>query len=997
LRERLQGAGGRRYWRGVEELMQDPAFEEWLHQEFASGTSTWWDGLSRRHFLKLMGASMALAGLTACTRQPIEPIVPYIHQPEGLVLGRALFYATAATLGGFATGLLVESHEGHPTKVEGNPDHPMSRGATQAWHQASILDLYDPDRSQAVLNGGQISSWEVFLSALHDALQVERKRRGAGLRLLTETVTSPSLGAQIEALLKVFPEARWHQFEPLPRDNVLEGARLAFGQDLETQHELDKARVILSLDSDFLYSHPASLRYARQFADSRRVTGGRAEMSRLYVAETTPSVTGSNADHRLGLRAEAIEGLAWSLAQRLGALPGPGPAVAPETDVPEKWLSALVSDLSQGQGASVVLVGDQQAPVVHALAHLINHHLRNVGATVRYSRSAVVRPEPQGDSLRELVEAMNAGRVTTLVMLGGNPAYNTPADLEFARHLSNVGLRVHLSSEVNETSALCQWHIPQNHFLECWGDARAFDGTVSLIQPLIQPLYEGKSPAEVIEAMLIQPGRNHYDIVRDYWQGQKLWPEFESGWRRALHDGVIAGSAFPLVTPALRAFANSPPTPGPRHTLEVVFRPDPTVGDGRFANNGWLQELPKPLTKLTWDNAALVGVGTAERHGLVNGDVIELEHQGRRLEAAVWVQPGHAEDCVTLHVGYGRTRTGRVGTGTGFNAYRLQSSLTPWGGTDVRLTRTGRRYPLVSTQLQHAIDSESREILREGTLQDFLRDPNFVRVATALPPREETLFRPHEHDYDGHRWGMSIDLTACIGCNACMLACQAENNIPVVGKDQVGRGRVMHWIRVDTYFQGGLEAPLMTHQPVPCMQCENAPCELVCPVGATLHDKEGLNVQVYNRCIGTRYCSNNCPYKVRRFNFLQYADYTTPSLKPLRNPNVTVRWRGVMEKCTYCVQRISAARITAKKEDRPIREGEVRTACQQVCPAQAIVFGDLSDAQSQVSRLKALGLDYSMLGELNTRPRTTYLAKLRNPHPSLAHPEPSLAAQPAHA
>ena len=487
----------------------------------------------------------------------------------------------------------------------------------------------------------------------------------------------------------------------------------------------------------------------------------------------------------------------------------------------------------------------------------------------------------------------------------------------------------------------------------------------------------------MLDALVHQPARSDYDLVRDHWQSQNHWTEFEKGWRRALHDGLIAGTALATKKPKLGAI-QLPPRTRASDALEIVFRPDPTIWDGRFANNGWLQELAKPVTKLTWDNAALVSPATAEKQALANGDLVELESGGRKLRLPIWVTPGQADKSVGVYLGYGRRKVGQVGKGTGFNAYALRSSDALWSAPGVKLKKTGGSYQLVTTQTHHTIDSAERQVYRAGTLAEFLANPEFVRQTSERPnPQSETLFDPAEHQYDGYHWGMSMDLTACIGCNACVLACQSENNIPVVGKEQVAVRREMQWIRIDTYFSGELDQPAMSHQPVPCMHCENAPCELVCPVGATVHDHEGLNLQVYNRCIGTRYCSNNCPYKVRRFNFLQYADYHTPSLKPMRNPNVTVRWRGVMEKCTYCIQRISAARITAKEQDRPIRDGEIRTACQQACPAEAIVFGDLSDPNSRVSKLKKLQLDYSMLGELNTRPRTTYLAKLRNPNPVL--------------
>ncbi|HEX5220557.1 MAG TPA: TAT-variant-translocated molybdopterin oxidoreductase [Verrucomicrobiae bacterium] len=985
IRARLRSSDGPRYWRSLEEVARTREFTEFLHREFPERASEWIDGLSRRHFLKLMGASLALAGLASCTRQPAEKIVPYIRQPEELLSGQPLFFATAMTLGGYATGLLVESHNGHPTKIEGNPEHPMSLGATNAFHQASLLDLYDPDRSQAVLHQGQISNWEAFLSALNDSLQTQERRKGVGLRILTETGTSPTLHAQIGGVLKKFPEARWHQYEPINCDNVHGGAQIAFGQIVAPQYRFDRARVVVALDSDFMFAHPAALRYARDFMNARRVTAGRSEMNRLYAVEPVPTVTGSNADHRLPLRMSEVTNFAIALGAELGVGRGSATNFTGVSD--QRFLSAVAADLKTHRGQSIIIAGETQPPFVHALVHAMNQALGNTGTTIHYTASAESNAGNQVQSLRDLVDELKQGRVEVLLILGGNPAFNAPADFAFAEHLKGARLAIHLSSDRNETSALCHWHIPQNHYLESWSDARSYDGTASIVQPLILPLYAGRSAHELLDALLQSHPRTDYDIVRTFWQSQQRWNDFERGWRRTLHDGLVAETAFPIrqVELSLDQITRAAPRSAIGHlpsAIELSFRPDPTIWDGRFADNGWLQELPKPITKLTWDNAALIGPATAQKRAVSNGDFVELEASGRRLRVPVWITPGMADDCVTVHLGYGRTRIGRVGRRAGFDAFILRSADSFWSGL-VTLNKASGRYQFATTQGHMVIDSAEREVYRAGTLADFLAHPEFVKESTRTPSAHETLFNPEAQLFDSPRWAMSIDLTTCIGCNACVLACQSENNIPVVGKAQVARGREMHWLRVDSYFSGELDRPGMNHQPVPCMHCETAPCELVCPVGATLHDHEGLNLQVYNRCVGTRYCSNNCPYKVRRFNFLQYADYHTPSLKPMRNPNVTVRWRGVMEKCTYCVQRISVARITAKNENRPIRDGEVLTACQQVCPTEAIIFGDLSDPNSRIAKLKKHPLDFSMLAELNTRPRTTYLAKLRNPNPAL--------------
>jgi len=814
---------------------------------------------------------------------------------------------------------------------------------------------------------------------MFDVLERQKSTHGAGLRILTETVTSPTLHYQIQALLKRFPDAKWHQYEPANRDNEREGSLLAFGEVVEPQYHFEKAKVVVSLDSDFLYLHPNCVRYAREFASMRRARFPEAEMSRLYVIESSPTLTGSNADHRFPLRMADIEGVAFALARKLGAQFSDDAGV-----INADWISAVAEDLSEHPGEGIVIAGRNQPPAVHALAHWMNHLLRNTGNTLTCAESAEAYPINQTASLHELVEDLDGNKVDALVILGGNPAFTAPADFQLGDKLKKAKFSVHLAPDINETSSLCAWHIPQNHFLESWGDARAFDGTISIVQPLILPLYDGKSAHELLDAMVAPPGRSDYDIVHDFWKSQNPAPDFEDHWHKALHDGLIAKTSSPEKKVKLRPLnllaASSSKIP---NGLEITFRPDPTLYDGRFANNGWLQELPKPITKLTWDNAAFIAPTLASRENLANGDVVEIEFQGRRLSLPVWTTPGQPDGSIGLQFGYGRNRVGAVGSGTGFNVFQLRTSSAFWFGGGAALKKTGLRHELVSTQIQHVIDSPDRQIVREGTFEDFANDPNFVQKTSESPSQSDTLFKPGEFTYNGYRWGMAIDLSACIGCSACTIACQAENNIPVVGKPQVAAGRIMHWIRIDGYFRGAPANPQITHQPVPCMQCENAPCEVVCPVGATVHDKEGLNLQVYNRCIGTRYCSNNCPYKVRRFNFLQYADYNTPSLKPMWNPNVTLRWRGVMEKCTYCLQRISAARINAENQDRTIREGEVQTACQQVCPANAIIFGDLNLPDSRVNKLRSHPLNFLMLGQLNTRPRTAYLARLRNPNPKI--------------
>ena len=976
IRRRLAERQGPDYWRSLDEVADTPEFRELLHREFPEGATEWTDPVGRREFLKLMGASLALAGLTACRSQPSDKIVPYARAPEEVIPGKPLFFATAVTLGGCAVGLLVESHQGRPTKIEGNPLHPGSLGATDALTQASILGLYDPDRSQVVLRTGTPSTWNGFVAGLAKQLESGAQPQGGGLRILTETVVSPTLGAQLAAVLAKFPAARWHQFEPVSRDAVRAGARLAFGEAVNTIHRVDAADVIVSLGSDFLTTGPGAVRYAREFASRRHAETPPAGMNRLYAIESTPTLTGGMADHRLVARQDELESVARGLAVRLGIDVGGHPwRPTPEQ---AKWVDALAHDLTAHRGASLVVAGDEQSPALHLLAHAMNRALGNHGRTVVFTDPIEAAPLDQGESLGQLVADMQAGQVETLLILGGNPVYTAPADVPFAEALNTVPFRAHLALYEDETSTLCHWHLPEAHYLEGWSDGRAYDGTVSIQQPLIAPLYGGRTAHEVVSALVGEP-RSGYDIVREYWKTQRRPGDFEVFWRTALHDGLIADSALPVKTPTWKGDIAAAPSVAAQG-LDLVFRPDPAVWDGRFANNGWLQELPKPLTKLTWDNAALISPAAAERLGVQNGEVVELTYAARRLKAPAWILPGQADGTVTLHLGYGRTRAGRAGSGLGTNAYALRTAAAPWGGSGLTLKKTGERSRLAGTQGHQTM--QGRNLVRMATTEEFRKHPDFARDPGDHEGGHQPSFYP-AHKYEGYAWGMAIDLNACTGCNACVMACQSENNSPVVGKAEVLAGREMHWIRVDRYYKGGVEAPETVHQPVLCMQCENAHCEPVCPVGATVHSSEGLNDMVYNRCVGTRYCSNNCPYKVRHFNFLQYADDRTPSLALVRNPNVTVRSRGVMEKCTYCVQRINEARIQAKTHDRDIQDGDVVTACQAVCPSQAIIFGDINDPKSRVSQRKAHPLNYGLLAELNTRPRTTYLARLRNPNPAL--------------
>ncbi|HLG58372.1 MAG TPA: TAT-variant-translocated molybdopterin oxidoreductase [Vicinamibacterales bacterium] len=1016
LRAKLEGTRGRDYWRSLEAVAETPEFKQFLHREFPQNASEWLDPVGRRSFLKLMSASLALAGVSACTRQPDERIVPYVRQPEEIVPGKPLFYATAMPFAGSGVGLLVESHEGRPTKIEGNPDHPSSLGATDLFAQAAILGLYDPDRSQTITHVGEIRSFDSFVSAMQAVVSAQQSSKGAGIRILSETVASPTLGAQMQDFLGRFPQAKWVQWEPFGRHNVREGSRLAFGEYVDAQYAIERADVILSLDADFLCSGNGGLKHARAFASRRRIEGTQAQLNRFYAVESSPTNTGTRADHRLALRASDIEGFARAIAAQLG-VSGVGSATPPAAA--QAWTAPLVKDLQAARGRSLIIAGECQPAAVHALAHAMNAALGNVGTTVVYIQTAEVRPMDQRAGLQELVGEMNAGTVSLLVILGANPVYAAPADLNFEQALDKVALRAHLGLYHDETAARCHWHIPETHFLEMWSDVRAHDGTVTIVQPLIAPLYGGRSVHEVMSAFSDGGARSSYDLVRSFWTagasaspaptpappatapgapvaGSTVAPAatgFDHDWRRWLHDGVVANTAFAAKTVTLQAsLPASTTTPAKADELEVVFRPDPSVYDGRFANNAWLQELPKSLTKLTWDNAALIAPATAARLGLITMratddakswvPVVELRQGGRTIKIPVWVAPGQAADVLTLHVGYGRSRAGQVGSAIGVDVGALRTLASPDIQTGVQLVPADTTYQLACTQDHWTL--EGRNLIRQTTVEEFEKDPAFAAKKEHLPITSLTMYP--DYDYSkGYQWGMTIDQNVCTGCNSCVVACQAENNVPVVGKEQVLNGREMHWLRVDRYYSGGLDNPETHHQPMPCQQCETAPCEVVCPVAATTHSDEGLNDMVYNRCVGTRYCSNNCPYKVRRFNFLLYADFETPSLKLMRNPDVTVRSRGVMEKCTYCVQRINQARVAAKLEDRQIRDGDVVTACQSACPTDAIVFGNINDPNSQVSKRKASPLNYPLLAELNTRPRTTYLAIVRNPNPELPY------------
>ncbi len=996
VRTKLEGVKGKRYWRSIDELAGTPEFEAAVAKEFPDAAAEWVDPVSRRGFLKLMSASLALAGLAGCTKQPDEPIYPYVKQPEDLVLGKANYFATAHP---FATGgvpLLVKSDAYRPIKVDGNPDHAYNLGSSDVFTQATLLDLYDPDRSQHATVRGTTTEYVEFLEAYRERLNAGKANGGEGLYFLSTSFTSPTLQRQWAEAQKAYPKAKLVQYDP-----ALAGT--AFAAGLNPQFSLDKADVILALDADFLSGagYPGFHKLTREYA-ARRKNPAKG-MNRLYSVESTPSTTGLKAEHRLGLRASEIPAFAAALATAVG-VPGVSAPNYSWSAEQTKFLSALTKDLKANAGKSVVIPGIYQDPSVAALALAINKALGNIDATVSLAGEASTSGD-QIAGLKGLVADLNAGKVDWLVMLNSNPVYDAPADLDFKTALGKAKVSVHLGSHIDETGAEAIWHVPAAHYLESWSDVRAYDGTVSVIQPMIEPLYGGHTAHDLIQAMLDEPQTSAYEAVRSTWKStisKGSGADFELGWRKALHAGWIEDTKYAASSAATAATAIKVPTPSSKDAFELIFRPDPNIYDGRYSNVGWLQELPKPVTNLAWDNAALVSGATLTKLGVDEGDILEITVGGRKVKTPVLVAPGHPDNSATLHLGYGREAAGRVGSGAGFNAYLVRTSDAPFYTTGTAVKVEGKWGIAVTkshfqdlrskveggdgsgTHSLEANEAETRGVIRSATLEEFKANPGFANEGEEHPKveRDNTLFANWE--YKDNAWGMSIDLNSCTGCNACIVGCYAENNIAVVGKQQVRIGRNMQWLRIDTYFEGDLAAPKAHFQPMACQHCENAPCEQVCPVGATVHTPEGINTMVYNRCVGTRYCANNCPYKVRRFNFLLFSDFETESLKLMRNPDVSVRSRGVMEKCSYCVQRISEAKIEADKENRAIRDGEVVTACQQACPASAITFGNINDKTSKVATLLADERTYSVLADLNTRPRTQYTAAVLNPNPELA-------------
>ena len=1003
------------YWKSLNELAKNEEYKKFAEREFPEDASELTDQVSRRSFLRVMGASIALAGFASC-RKPVQKILPYTKQPEDLILGEPNFYATSMPFQDTVTGLLVENNEGRPTKIEGNEDHPSSGGRTSIYHQAAVLGMYDPDRSRYPKLDGEkrsLSDFEKFASE-------HFSDNNRSILFISEANSSPTYNRLKDDLLRRNPNSKWVTYEPFGDENVLNGHNLAFGRKLRAVHHFDRANVIVSFDDDFLTpsAHKNSVENARKVTNTRKVTSTDDEMTRIYSIESAFTITGSYADNRLRLKASEIEPFIYALANHLSDQLSGLNAFSAVTNPfsAHEWVRKLADELLKNRGESVITAGADYSAGAHAAIAAINAALGNNGQTVTYHELPHVSVHDDREAFAEAVNELRGGQYDTVIMIGTNPAYTAPADIDFAGALLGAETRIHLSDYYDETSRLCNWHLNRAHFLETWSDGFSYTGRRSVVQPQIKPLFNGLSEIELLSAVLNGEVTSGYDLVRDTWRNYYS-TNFTRNWERVLHDGIDAGEGFDTVNASLsnqfvqniQDYLNAEPVPG----MEIVIKPDPRLFDGRFANIGWLQELPDPMTKITWDNVALMSPATARsigispersfRHNRV--PMVRIAAGDSVIEVAAWVEPGHADGCITLYAGYGREHSGRVGNGVGVDVYPLrQTSAMLYQPADV--TETGQNYEVACVQDHHSL--EGRDMIRTATMDEYKQNPEFasfkgfhgfevpgMKEAEARGTADQgpvSLFTEQYGSDEQPQWGMAIDLNACFGCGVCTIACQAENNIPVIGKREVGRRRIMHWIRTDRYYEGDPENPKVYHQPVPCMHCELAPCEQVCPVAATVHSEDGMNQMTYNRCIGTRYCANNCPFKVRRFNFFNYTkEYLTDGDDPeiiqmAMNPDVTVRFRGVMEKCSYCVQRVNRAKSKARLEtgSRKPADGAVQTACQQACPANAITFGDLTDRESTVSVDKQNERNYVMLEEMNVRPRTSYLAKLSNPNSELA-------------
>ncbi len=990
---------GKTYWRSLEQIEDSPEFRKFAEDEFPEGTLDLPDGMSRRKFLSLMGASFALAGLAGC-RRPVEKIIPYVVAPEEIVPGIPKYYSSALPFGLDTYGVVVENHEGRPTKIEGNPNHPSTLGKSNTWLQASLLEMYDPDRLQSVRYKSTESRLKDFAIAWKNIAESLKDSKGKGLAILTESISSPSFDRLKKHFMSIYPGANWATWEPISDESIFNGINLATGKEYHPVYHFEKAKIILSLDSDFLQTESNSIRHTADFSSGRRILSEKEDMNRLYVAENALSVTGGMADHRYRINHRLIGAFAAAIALELKSqgIKVSGVHLLKSYNnhsFNQHWINTVVSDLVKNKKQSLVVCGRNQPPSVHAVVFAINTALRNIGKTVEYF-PAKKETRPNTNSFAALTQSMQQGEVSTLILLGGNPVYNAPANLKFSDALKKVPQSFHLTSHFNETSQFADWTIHRSHALESWGDTRMVDGTQSIIQPQIEPLFGSINSLEFLSALIQADGTipKGYDIVQETWKNI-LGDNFSKKWEKTLHDGVqTSGFKKPKKPVLSRIMLENTFKKRPFKTsssLELVFKTSPSVFDGRFANNGWLQECPNPVTKLTWGNAAFISHSTAKDLNVKNRDVISIQNGGESLNLPVWIMPGHADNSISVELGYGRTIAGRVGNGVGANAYAIRHTASLWSIENISVSKTGKKELLACTQDHHGLDTEKLAadaiqerlpaIFREATLEEYKHSPDFVKDHDSPLPLVSLW---DEVSYESNpQWGMTVDLNLCTGCNACTVSCQSENNIPIVGKEEVEKGREMHWMRMDRYYSGDMDNPEMVVQPINCQHCEMAPCEQVCPVAATTHSEDGLNGMTYNRCVGTRYCANNCPYKVRRFNYFNLTKDLPEIVQMAQNPDVTVRFRGVMEKCTFCVQRINQGKILAKNEKRELIDGDITSACQQSCPTDAIIFGDVSNSNSQVSKAKSQNRNYALLGELNVQPRVTYLAKIRNPHPEL--------------
>ncbi|MCH8522997.1 MAG: TAT-variant-translocated molybdopterin oxidoreductase [Balneolales bacterium] len=995
------------YWRSLNELAKNKEYQQFVEREFPEGASELKEGYSRRNFLQIMGASIALAGFAAC-RKPVKKIVPFTNMPEYMVPGQQVFYATSAPNNGYVTGLLVETNSGRPTKIEGNPYHPASKGATNIQHQAATLNLYDPDRGRFIRKHGERSTWNDFVSTLQAELSSEKR-----IAILAEPNSSPTINRFKRQILSNHPNAKWVTYSAFGEENQLLGSQIAFGRKLRVSPVVENARIIISLDADFMGASSDNVRNIRGFADGRRIANTNDEINRLYVVESNYSLTGSNADHRLRIKTADIKPFLYALASRLSSN---YPTLSPFSTYTNsfsahEWVDTLAEEIISNGGHSLLMAGADHDAETHAVVAAINLAAGNVGNTVTYLEVPHIDAANQHTALSDLTEQMRSGEIDALIMLGTNPAFTAPSNLNFSEALQNVPLSVHLGDYYEETSKLSTWYVNRAHFLEYWGDGYDYTGIPSIIQPMILPLFNGKSEIEVLGLIATGSEVDAADEVKSTWR-PLLGSNFETKWQQVLHDGLAKDLTFRSADVRLAGnFTRDITSTFDRvsvvgdNGLEVTIKPDPKLLDGSLANNAWLQELPDPMTKITWDNVALVSPNTAEqlgvsrrRFGQTDVNMVSISANGNQISVPVWVVPGHADGNITIYAGYGRDGIGKVADGVGQNIYTIRTTDTPLFISSASVSLLQQTYDIATVQDHHSM--EGRPLVREASLTEYREDPRFAADMVYVPGKKDgaehpvTLFKAQTFPEHQPQWGMTIDLATCIGCGVCTIACQSENNIPVIGKEEVRRGREMHWMRTDRYFSGDENGDAkVVHQPVTCMHCELAPCEQVCPVAATTHSDDGLNQMTYNRCIGTRYCANNCPFKVRRFNFFNYPKYFLTGgddpevVQMAMNPDVSIRFRGIMEKCTYCVQRISRGKIATKLETgnsiKPA-DGTVKTACQQACPANAITFGDLTDEQSIVSRTKKNDRNYVMLEELGIRPRTSYLAKIRNTNEKLA-------------